>query len=297
MAQSGPGIDVPDEWFLGSVNTLKLVLGKERALVIDNTVSPPTVSINGSTTGNVTGPASATNRAVATFNGTSGKVIQNTPVIISAGGAISGVVAINGNTIPTPIGTVTSLALPSVDTTITTFSGTGGKVIQQGGATLDANGTLTLTGAVDQTGIILPNLATPPTEDNVFRHYQQDWTDWEWIGPWATPRSAPVKIERVGNLVSISVDMGVGMNNGVLAVLITSNTLPPSWALPTTGTDRTGTVPVEDAGVWRIGTWVLNRSLSRFQISNGADPAATFPVGSTGATGVLNTFQMTYSVA
>lgn len=48
MASTGAGIDIPGEWFLGSVNTTSLVLGKTRALVIDNATTPPTVTVNGS---------------------------------------------------------------------------------------------------------------------------------------------------------------------------------------------------------------------------------------------------------
>jgi hypothetical protein len=296
MAQSGPGIDTTDEWFVGSINTTKLVLGRERAVVIDNTVSPPTVTINGGGVGDVTGPAGATNSAIATFNGTTGKIIKNNVITISPGGAMSGVLAINGATIPVPFGNVTSNSIPAVGDSLVTFAGTGGKIIQQSSATLDANGNLTLTGGTDLAGIVFPNFVTA-SEDNLFRHYQQDWTDWDWTGPWAAPRSTSVKIERIGNLVSVRVDLGLGTNNGGVAALIVSTTPLPAWALPPSGVDRMGSVPVVDANVWRIGTWILVAASGTFSISNGADPTATFPVGSTGSSGISKSFQMTYSVA
>jgi hypothetical protein len=45
MATTGPGLDVSGTLFIGDVNTTSVVIGKERAVVIDNTTVPPTVSI------------------------------------------------------------------------------------------------------------------------------------------------------------------------------------------------------------------------------------------------------------
>ena len=46
--------------------------------------------------GDVVGPASATDNAVARFDGTTGKLIQNSQVIISDAGAVTGVSTLNG---------------------------------------------------------------------------------------------------------------------------------------------------------------------------------------------------------
>jgi hypothetical protein len=45
MATSGPGLDVPGPLFIGDVNTTEVIIGKERAVVVDNTTAPPTVTI------------------------------------------------------------------------------------------------------------------------------------------------------------------------------------------------------------------------------------------------------------
>ena len=44
---TGTGIDLSGEWFIGSVNTTNLIIGKKRAIVIDNTKEIPDVLING----------------------------------------------------------------------------------------------------------------------------------------------------------------------------------------------------------------------------------------------------------
>lgn len=56
--------------------------------------------------GDVTGPASATDRAIAIFNGTGGKTIQNSPVTIDSEGAL---VPIAGNTNYPPFDMVTGV--------------------------------------------------------------------------------------------------------------------------------------------------------------------------------------------
>jgi hypothetical protein len=46
MATSGPGVDIQGSMFLGTVNSTEVVVGKQRALWVDNTTSPPAVHIN-----------------------------------------------------------------------------------------------------------------------------------------------------------------------------------------------------------------------------------------------------------
>lgn len=54
----------------------------------------------GAGTGDVVGPASATDNALARFDGTTGKLIQSSVVNVSDGGNFSGVGTLNGHTIP-----------------------------------------------------------------------------------------------------------------------------------------------------------------------------------------------------
>jgi hypothetical protein len=247
MATSGPGIDAPGELFLGSVNTTSLVLGKMRALVINNAVSPPTVTVNGSaipaTVGNVVGPASAADTALATYSGTSGKTIQdNTGILVSSVGQM--------------VFTTSNLL----------------------------------------TGIVLPNLVLA-TDDNIFKHYQQTtMLGVLFSGPWAAQKSATLYLERVGNLVSISVDLGVSTNDGGAPALISSTGLGvPSWVLPSTS-DRNGPVNVLDAGVWKNGSWSLDHITGLITLSSGADPTSTFAIGGVANSGVTNPFLISYKV-
>ena len=54
----------------------------------------------GAGTGDVVGPASAVDNALARFDGTTGKLIQNSVVTVSDGGNFSGMGTLNGHTIP-----------------------------------------------------------------------------------------------------------------------------------------------------------------------------------------------------
>lgn len=54
----------------------------------------------GSGTGDVVGPASATDNALARFDATTGKLLQNSVVTVSDGGNFSGMGTLNGHTIP-----------------------------------------------------------------------------------------------------------------------------------------------------------------------------------------------------
>src|SRR5262249_28456987 len=86
-------------------------------------------TINGTTVGDfVTGPASATSTAIATFNGTTGKVIQNTAVTIS-GTAIAGATTISGKTISTLVNGNTG----SVNLNLPQYYVTSGQILQDSG--------------------------------------------------------------------------------------------------------------------------------------------------------------------
>lgn len=59
------------------------------------TMSGTTLSATGGGTGDVVGPASATDNAVVRYDGTTGKLVQNSPVLIGDTGALAGVSSIN----------------------------------------------------------------------------------------------------------------------------------------------------------------------------------------------------------
>jgi hypothetical protein len=102
-------------------------------------------------TGDVVGPASATNNAIATFNGTTGKLIQNTSVTISSGavtatsfsGSGASLTALNGSNIST--GTVAAARLPVADSTTSAGIVSTGAQTFGGTKTFSAIGTTSFT--------------------------------------------------------------------------------------------------------------------------------------------------------
>lgn len=89
-------------------------------------------------TGDVVGPASSTDNALARFDGTSGKVVQNSVVILSDTGAFTGVTTVNSHTVPG--GAPGTFALVSQITGTNSGTNTGDQ-------------TITLTGDVTGSGV------------------------------------------------------------------------------------------------------------------------------------------------
>jgi hypothetical protein len=79
--------------------------------------------------GDVDGPASSTDNAVARFDGTTGKLIQNSVVTISDTGAVTGVTTL----------AVTDLTDSSLTAGRVTYAGTGGNLVDS--ANMTFNGT------------------------------------------------------------------------------------------------------------------------------------------------------------
>lgn len=88
-------------------------------------------------TGNMTGPASATDNAIARFDGTTGALVQNSGVLVSDSNAVSGVASLNG----VAAATIAFLdATSSIQTQLNSkLSNSGGSV---GGPLLLANGSV-----------------------------------------------------------------------------------------------------------------------------------------------------------
>ena len=131
-----------------------------------------------STPGNVTGPVSSTDTALALFSGTSGSTLQNSVITVTSGGAIAGVasLALKGTTnsihiLPSPSTSTYSITMPSTqgavntylqnngsgtltwataiagppsstDTAIATFNGSGGSTLQNSVVTLSSIGSM-----------------------------------------------------------------------------------------------------------------------------------------------------------
>lgn len=82
-----------------------------------------TAAANGSGSGDVVGPGSATDNAIARFDSTTGKVIQNSAVTIAdTSGNMAGVGTINTNTIPAGTSTFAMLGASQTLTGANTFS-------------------------------------------------------------------------------------------------------------------------------------------------------------------------------
>jgi hypothetical protein len=67
--------------------------------------------------GDVDGPASATDNAIARYDGTTGKLIQNSSVTIDDSNNVSGVVQLNATTVAATTGNITTVNATTVDTT------------------------------------------------------------------------------------------------------------------------------------------------------------------------------------
>jgi hypothetical protein len=87
----------------------------------------------------VVGPNSATTNRLATFNGTTGKLIQDGTIITASGGAISGVSTLDGVNPLTWVVGPTSAS----DRFVTIFNGTTGKLITDANVSIDTSGNIT----------------------------------------------------------------------------------------------------------------------------------------------------------
>jgi len=99
------------------------------ATVTSGVLNIPQYSGGGSGSGDVTGPASATADGLATYSGTTGKIIQSATTITASGTNLNGVVSINSYTVPgsaymgiSDTQTVTNKNLTSGTNTFPTFN-------------------------------------------------------------------------------------------------------------------------------------------------------------------------------
>lgn len=118
---------------------------------INGTIAPASVTV-----GDLVGPASSTDDAVATFNGTTGKLVQNTGLIFSPTGVLSGITTatagtLKSNTINRANGTTGILIGDDANTQIT-FNGSTYTGLNNAIVNIDTNGIIgksaaTITGA------------------------------------------------------------------------------------------------------------------------------------------------------
>jgi hypothetical protein len=198
--------------------------------------------------GDVVGPASATDNAVARFDTTTGKLLQNSVVTVGDTGAVSGVTTLAASTsVTTPIVQATNsagLALKNAGGTTQMSMGAGGGDNMAINVSTNLNGTNaqidispTGTGHVHinptGSGSIEMNPTSAGTIDNMT------------LGATTPKNASVVDLSVTGTL---SFDAAQGTAGQVLTSAGTGAT--PTWTTPTTGTvtSVTGTAPVVSSG-------------------------------------------------
>lgn len=161
---------------------------------LDPLVVTPETTGGGS--GDVTGPGSSTNNAIARFDGTTGKVIKNSTVTVSDAGAI------------TTTGTITGGVLSSTGTISSTGSITANGGIKVNSIDKIAPGPGVVSFA---SPIQLPNAGGPPPDD--FGYYADS------VGASSTSSGlspsvpVPVTFTRIGDIVHVSFQTFAGTNS------------------------------------------------------------------------------------
>ena len=185
-------------------------------------------------TGDVVGPASATDNAVARFDGTTGKLIQNSVVTISDTGATTGVTTLSASTsVTTPIvqaANSAGLSLKNASGTTQMSVGAGGGDNMSVNVSTNLNGTNaqidispTGTGHVHIKPTGTGSVEVAPTNVGTIDNMT--------IGA-STPKNASfVDLSVTG---TTSFDGAQGTSGQVLTSAGTGNT--PTWTTPTTGT-------------------------------------------------------------
>jgi hypothetical protein len=219
-------------------------------------------------TGDVVGPASATDNAIARFDGTTGKLIQNSVVTISDTGATTGVTTLAASTsVTTPIVQASNsagLSLKNASGTTQMSVGAGGGDNMSINVSTNLNGTNaqidispTGTGHVHIKPSGTGSVEVAPTNVGTIDNMT--------IGATTPKNASVVDLSVTGTL---SFDGAQGTSGQVLTSAGTGNT--PTWTTPTTGTVTAVSV-VSANGL--AGT-----------SSGGATPALTL---STSITGIL----------
>lgn len=145
ISASGGGIELQtDSTINGTQNLLNLIGGTNVTLTDDGNGNITIDATGGSGSGDVVGGASSTDNAIARYDGTTGKLIQNSGIIISDADAISGITTLStsGNA---GIGTATTNARLTVNggTRTGTYYGVTG-IYSSGGTYTDSSSTGTV---------------------------------------------------------------------------------------------------------------------------------------------------------
>jgi hypothetical protein len=223
------------------------------------------LTLNGSaipaTIGDVTGPASATSTAIALYNGTTGKVIENSTVLVDGSGNLTGVTSVNGS----PVGNVVGPA-SATDNAVARYDGTTGKLIQNGVVTIGDTGAIA--GALTLNGSAIPATlgdVTGPTGATSTAIALYNGTTGKVIG------NSTVLVDGSGNLTGVTSVNGSPVGNVVGPASTTDNAVARYDG--TTGKlIQNGVVTIGDTGAI-AGALTLNGSAIPATIGDVTGPA------------------------
>jgi hypothetical protein len=116
-----------------------------QALVTDGS---GVLSWSSAASGDVYGPASSTDNAIARFDLTTGKIIQNSGVTIDDSNNVSGVVQLNATTVAATTGNITTVNATTVDTTNIEVTSLKAKDGTSAGSIADSTGIVTIASSV-----------------------------------------------------------------------------------------------------------------------------------------------------
>ena len=214
------------------------------------------VDLEGGAGADVSGPASSTDNAIARFDGTTGKLIQNSIPLVDDTGNLSLVRSTTFTPVAANPGGVNTLWIRSVDgkvykngvdlekqgdvvgpviatdEDIAVFDGTSGKLVKLGGVSLSA-GTLVMTfPALEVGGIKLPSFGGTQTTLNYYEEHTLE-TIWEAAdGPWTADQRVSITFVRIGKHVTMFIPEVVAAGTDTERPILSSKTAIPDRFLP-----------------------------------------------------------------